>query len=68
MMTRVVRCLAALLIGLGIAGCEAGVETTDDSLRVGAELPKVEVGEEPVDLDPSTDEDVDIDTPAAGDR
>ena len=68
MTTRVAGCLAVQLIALGIAGCEAGVETTDDSVRVGAELPKVEVGDQPVDLDPSTDEDVDIDTPAAGDR
>ena len=68
MKTRALGCFAALAIGLGLAGCQAGVETTDDSVRVGAEVPKVEVGEKPVDLDPGTDEDIDIDSPAPGDR
>jgi hypothetical protein len=49
------------------AGCSAKVETTDDSVKLEAELPKVEVGEKTPDLDPSTDDDVDIDTPAPGD-
>jgi hypothetical protein len=49
-------------------GCTAKVETTDDSTRIEAEGPKLEVGDKPVDLDPSTDADVDIDTPAPGDQ
>lgn len=49
------------------AGCSAKVESTDDSVKLEAELPKVEVGEKAPDLDPRTDDDVDIDTPAPGD-
>jgi hypothetical protein len=49
-------------------GCSAKVETTDDSTKVVGEGPKLEVGDKPVDLDPSTDDDVDIDTPAPGDK
>ena len=49
-------------------GCTAGVDTTDDSVKMEAEVPKVEIGDETPDLDPTTDDDVDIDTPAAGDR
>jgi hypothetical protein len=57
----------ALLLAL-VAGCSADVETTDDSVKVEAELPKVEVGDKAPDLDPRTDDDVDIDTPAPGDK
>jgi hypothetical protein len=54
---------------LGIAiGCTGNVETTDDSVKIEAEVPKVEVGDETPDLDPRTDDDVDIDTPAPGDE
>jgi hypothetical protein len=49
-------------------GCRAKVETTEDSTKVEAEGPKVEIGDKPVDLDPKTDSDVDIDTPAPGDK
>jgi hypothetical protein len=49
-------------------GCTSKVETTDDSTKVEVEAPKVEVGEQPVDLDPSTDADIDVDTPAPGDK
>jgi hypothetical protein len=51
-----------------MTGCSGNVETTDDSTRVEADLPKVEVGDRTPDLDPSTDDDVDIDTPAPGDN
>ncbi len=61
-------CLASLAIVGSTLGCSAKVETTDDSTKVEAEGPKLEIGEEPVDLDPSTDDDVDIDTPAPGDK
>ena len=61
-------CLASLAIGCSALGCSAKVETTDDSTKIEAEGPKIEVGDQPVDLDPSTDDDVDIDTPAPGDR
>lgn len=56
-----------LALGLAIAGCSGDVETTDDSTRVEAEGPVVETGEAEVDADPSTDDDIDIDTPAEGD-
>ena len=49
-------------------GCSAEVKTTDDSTKVEVEGPKLEVGDKPVDLDPSTDDDVDVDTPAPGDK
>ena len=61
-------CLASLAIVCSALGCRTKVETTDDSTKIEAEGPKIEVGDEPVDLDPSTDDDVDIDTPAPGDR
>ena len=49
-------------------GCTADVSTTDDSTKIEVETPKVEVGDETPDLDPTTDDDVDIDTPAPGDK
>jgi hypothetical protein len=49
-------------------GCTGNVETTDDSTKIEAEIPKVEVGDKTPDLDPRTDHDVDIDTPAPGDN
>jgi hypothetical protein len=55
-------------IALGAIGCTADVERTDDSVRFEAEVPKIEVGEQDPDLDPATDEDIDVDTPAPGDR
>jgi hypothetical protein len=57
--------LPLLLLALG---CTGNVETTDDSVKMEAEVPKVEIGDETPDLDPSTDDDVDIDTPAPGDK
>jgi hypothetical protein len=62
------RGLSVLALGLALAGCSAKVETTEDSTRVEAEGPKIEVGDAPVDLDPGTDDDVDVDTPAPGDN
>jgi hypothetical protein len=50
-----------------ISGCTADVETTEDGTKIEIEAPQVEVGDEPVNLDPRTDEDIDIDTPAPGD-
>ena len=58
----------ALLFALATLGCTGDVETTDDSVKVEAEVPKVEIGHKAPDLDPRTDDDVDIDTPAPGDR
>ena len=49
-------------------GCTGDVETTDDSTKLELEGPKVEIGEEDPDLDPTTDDDVDIDTPLEGDQ
>jgi hypothetical protein len=56
-----------IFVGLGV-GCTGNVQTTEDSVKVEGEVPKVEVGNAPVDLDPRTDNDIDIDTPAPGDK
>lgn len=66
---RFTRIFAAVLVSFGLAtlGCEGDVGTTDDSTRMEVEIPKVETGEEDLDLDPRTDGDVDIDTPREGD-
>jgi len=55
--------LAALLAG----GCAGDVSTTDDSTELEIEGPKVETGDAPTDLNPATDDDIDIDTPIPGD-
>jgi hypothetical protein len=55
---------AALLFA---AGCAGDVSTTDDSTKMEVEGPKLETGDAETDLDPSTDDDVDIDTPLDGD-
>ena len=55
-------------IALLALGCTAEIKPTDDSIKLEAELPKVEVGDKLPDLDPRTDDDVDIDTPLPGDR
>jgi hypothetical protein len=60
--------LLSIVLAIAAIGCSAKVETTEDSTRVEAEGPKIEVGDRPVDLDPSTDADVDVDTPAPGDN
>ena len=60
--------LLAVTMAFASIGCAADVETTDDSTKMEVEGPKVEIGDAPVDLDPRTDDDVDIDTPAAGDK
>ena len=57
-----------LCAALTLAGCTAEVKTTDDSHPVSVETPRIETGGEPVDLDPATDADVDVDTPLPGDR
>jgi hypothetical protein len=49
-------------------GCSAKVDTTEDSTKVEVEGPKLDLGDQPVDADPSTDADVDVDTPAPGDK
>ena len=61
-------CLASFVIAVCALGCSSSVETTEDSTKLEVEVPKIEVGEAPLDLDPSTDDDVDIDTPAPGDQ
>jgi hypothetical protein len=61
-------CSVAVALAIGSVGCTGDVETTDDSIKVEAEVPKVEVGEETPDLDPRTDGDVDVDTPLPGDK
>jgi hypothetical protein len=60
---------AALTVSALIAGgCRADVETTEDSTKLELEGPKLETGDGPLDLDPRTDDDLDVDTPAPGDR
>lgn len=61
---------AAVISGLlaCIIGCTADVQTTEDSTRVTVDAPKVETGDRSPDLDPTTDNDVDVDTPLPGDR
>ncbi len=49
-------------------GCEGDIESTEDSTKIELEVPKVDLGNEPIDLDPTTDDDVDIDTPLEGDK
>jgi hypothetical protein len=61
-------CSVAVAFAVCSAGCTSDVKTTDDSIKVEAEVPKVEVGEETPDLDPRTDDDVDVDTPLPGDK
>jgi hypothetical protein len=65
----ITRFWTACLMGLALTavGCRADVETTEDSIKTEVETPRVEVGDAPVDLDPTTDDDVDVDTPAPGD-
>lgn len=60
--------LALILAAIAAIGCSGKISTTDDSTKVEMEGPKVEVGDETPDLDPRTDDDVDVDTPAPGDR
>lgn len=62
--------LVIACIGISVAtfGCSGEVSTTDDSTRVQLEGPKVETGDKPLDLNPKTDDDLDIDTPLAGDK
>jgi hypothetical protein len=61
-------CIATLSLAACAFGCTADVTTTDDSHRVTVETPKIETSGEKPDLDPTTDSDVDIDTPAPGDQ
>ena len=61
-------CSVAVALALCSSGCTGNVETTDDSVKMEAEVPKVEIGEETPDLDPRTDDDVDVDTPLPGDK
>jgi hypothetical protein len=60
--------VVAFVALLPALGCRADVETTEDSTKLEVEGPKVETGDAPIDLDPRTDEDIDVDTPAPGDR
>jgi hypothetical protein len=59
---------APLALCLLVCGCTADVQTTDDATRVTVETPKVETSGQQPDLNPATDDDVDIDTPLPGDR
>jgi hypothetical protein len=61
-------CCTASLAFLSALGCTADVKETDDSTKIEVETPKVETGEAPFHLDPRTDDDIDVDTPAPGDK
>lgn len=63
---RLMRWLMLLVLFLG--GCATDVKTTDDSTEVKVDLPKVQVGDKKPDLDPRTDDDIDVDTPLPGDK
>jgi hypothetical protein len=56
------------LLAVTNLGCRADVETTEDSTKLELEGPRVETGSRPLDLNPATDDDLDVDTPAPGDR
>jgi hypothetical protein len=63
-MKRYLVCFALLLISSSLLGCRAEVKSTPDSNKIEVEVPKVEVNKTP-DLDPKTDDDVDVKTPGA---
>jgi hypothetical protein len=56
-----------LFVAAAAAGCTADVQTTNDSVKFEAEVPKIEVKGTP-DLNPKTDHDVDVQTPKPGDK
>jgi hypothetical protein len=62
MMKPVLTTLVIVLSTTSLPGCRGDVKKTEDSVKVEAELPKVEVKKTP-DLDPKTDDDVDIKIP-----
>jgi hypothetical protein len=55
--------LAMMLVPWCVVGCRAEVKPTKDSTKIEVEVPKVEVKKTP-DLDPRTDDDVDVKTPS----
>lgn len=61
-------CLTIFCSSAFFLGCSGDVSTTDDSTKIELEGPKVETGDEPIDMDPSTDDDIDVDTPLPGDK
>jgi hypothetical protein len=63
-----IACILFILIAAAVTGCSGDVTTTDDSTHLETEVPKVEVGDQKPDLDPRTDDDIDVDTPAPGDN
>ena len=59
--------LLSLLLCGAMIGCTGDTETLDDGVGADDGSLGVETGAEPTDLDPTTDDDVDIDTPIEGD-
>ena len=55
-------CLALVLTSFSLVGCKAEVKQTPNSNKLEVEVPKVEINKTP-DLNPKTDDDVDIKTP-----
>jgi hypothetical protein len=65
-MKRFANGLIMMCAALGLVGCRAEVKETPNSVKIETELPKIEVNKTP-DLDPRTDDDVDVKTPATTD-
>jgi len=59
--------LIMTLVSLSLVACRAEVKPSNNSTKVEVEVPKVEIKKTP-DLDPRTDDDVDIKTPASGNK
>lgn len=55
-------CVTLLLALFFVVGCRAEVKSTPNSNKIEVEVPKVEVNKTP-DLNPQTDDDVDVKTP-----
>lgn len=56
-----------LALALTTFGCTKDNDATQGTINPEPSLPRVEVGDQPIDMDPKTDGDVDIDTPKPGD-
>lgn len=65
MKTQLHTLLLILFSGSLLVGCDADARATEDSTQLEVDVPTVDVGDAPVDLDPTTDDDVD--TPLKGD-
>jgi hypothetical protein len=67
-MTSIRLAVLAFAAAFVASGCTAETKTTDDSTKIQIDVPKLERGSAPIDLDPRTDKDIDVDTPIKGDK